>query len=402
MKVLVVLENRFIKDREGNVWCDRIVDYNFLKRYLEVFEEVIVCGRVGYVDYIENRKLLVSGDRVSFIELPNFTGAYGTIMSYKKIKRIIKSNIAEIDCAILRAPSHLSLIIYKILLKKHKRFAIEFVMAANKMFEGKGIVSKLLNKFINNKAKKMCLKANGVSYVTERILQKEYPCTAIINKSSKEYFTESYSSIDLDENRFYKQNWKIDDKPNIFKIIHIGYMDSLRKGQDVLITAVKRVIEKGYNVELELVGDGKNRSKFEELSKELGIDKIVKFSGSINNRDEIFDKLKQSHLFVFPTQSEGLPRAIIEAMAVGLPCISSPVDGIPELLDDEYLIDYNDYEGYENKIIELMSDWKKMIEISNMNYEKAQRYNKKILDNKRKAFYKKLYKLSCERDEKSK
>ena len=402
MKVLVVLENRFIKDREGNVWCDRIVDYNFLKRYLEVFEEVIVCGRVGYVDYIENRKLLVSGDRVSFIELPNFTGAYGTIMSYKKIKRIIKSNIAEIDCAILRAPSHLSLIIYKILLKKHKRFAIEFVMAANKMFEGKGIVSKLLNKFINNKAKKMCLKANGVSYVTERILQKEYPCTAIINKSSKEYFTESYSSIDLDENRFYKQNWKIDDKPNIFKIIHIGYMDSLRKGQDVLIRAVKRVIEKGYNVELELVGDGKNRSKFEELSKELGIDKIVKFSGSINNRDEIFDKLKQSHLFVFPTQSEGLPRAIIEAMAVGLPCISSPVDGIPELLDDEYLIDYNDYEGYANKIIELMSDWKKMIEISNMNYEKAQRYNKKILDNKRKAFYKKLYKLSCERDEKSK
>ena len=97
---------------------------------------------------------------------------------------------------------------------------------------------------------------------------------------------------------------------------------------------------------------------------------------------------------VFPTESEGLPRTIIEAMAVGLPCIYSPVDGVVELLDDEYLVEKRTPEAYSKKIEELLNDWEKMIKAGNENYNKALKYENSILNNKRQLFYKKLSDLA--------
>ena len=81
-------------------------------------------------------------------------------------------------------------------------------------------------------------------------------------------------------------------------------------------------------------------------------------------------------------------------MSQSLPCVSSPVDGIPELLDKEYLIDYNDVDGYAKKIIELISNWEKMISVGQQNYKKSLKYEKKILEQKRNCFYERLKSIS--------
>ena len=394
MKCLVVLENHFYLDSQKNIWCDRVVDYGYLKRYLSVFDSIVLTGRTQVVDKIDDEKLLVSGENVEFVPLPDFKGASGIIKNVFKLKKIIKNTIKECDCAIYRAPTHLSLFTYKEVLKNHKPLALEFMMAADKMFDGSGLLKRILNKLVDKSAKKMCMKANGVSYVTEHILQKEYPCKAIIDSSNKKYFTESYSSIDISEEMFYKQNWDENEKPKCFKIIHTGYMDSYRKGQDVLIKAIKKVIDKGYKIELTLIGDGDKRNEFEELVKKLKLEEIVLFKGLIKDKNVILDYLRKSHILVFPTQSEGLPRTIIEAMSQGLVCISSPVDGIPELLDEEFLIDYNDSEGYANKIIELINDWEKCCRESKKNYKKSLQYEKSFLDVKRKLFYENIMEAS--------
>lgn len=394
MKALIVLENHFYKDKQKNIWCDRVIDYNFLKRYLEVFDKIVVAGRCQKTSNVDDKKLLVSGENVEFILLPEFIGAKGLIKNLYKIKKILRNGIRNTDCTIYRAPTHISLFTYKEVLKQHKPLALEFMMAADKMVEGTNIIKLLANKLIKKRAQKMCKKANGVSYVTEKILQNDYPCKAIIDGESNEFFTSSYSTIDLEEKDFYKKKWKIDEKPEVFKIIHTGYMDSYRKGQDVLIKAVKEVKEAGYNVELILIGDGKKREEFEKIACELQIEDIIKFKGLIKNKKEIIENLRDAHILVFPTQSEGLPRTIIEAMAQGLPCISSPVDGIPELLDKEFLINYTDYMAYANKIIELITNWEKMKKISLRNYEKSQKYKKEVLMNKRKEFYQKLKRVA--------
>ena len=390
MKVLVVLENHFIKDKNNIIWCDRVVDYNFLQRYLNVFDEVIVSGRCQRTTDIVKNKLLVSGENIEFVELPDFKGIKGLIINLLEIKKILRGVISQVDCIIYRAPTHLSLFTYKEVLKQKKPLALEFMMAADKMVEGNNLINKIIKMITQN----MCMKVNGVAYVTEEILQKDYPCRAIKYGENKKYFTGSYSTIDLIDEDFFDQKWNCKKVPQKIQIIHTGYMDSYRKGQHTLIKAIKIVKEKGYNIKLTLIGDGQKRSEFENMVRELGIDEIVEFKGLIKNKKEVLEYLRKSHLLVFPTQSEGLPRTIIEAMAQGLPCLSSPVDGIPELLDEEFLIDYNDVEGYANKIIELINNWDKMVMISKENYIKSKKYNRNILNSKRCEFYKKLKGLS--------
>lgn len=393
MKALIVLENHFFMDKQKNIWCDRIIDYNFLKRYLDVFDSIAVMGRCTRVfDNIDD-KLLVSGENVDFFELPDFVGAIGLIKNLSKIKKILRNAIEVTDCVIYRAPTHISLFTYKEVLKKNKPLALEFMMSADKMIEGNSIIKNVLNNLIEKIAKKMCKEANGVSYVTEKTLQEKYPCNAILNGETDEYFTESYSTIELEEKYMKSKVWKLNEKPSEYKIIHTGYMDSYRKGQHTLIKALKVVKDKGYNVKLTLVGDGNKKEEFEDLVKKLDLEKNVEFTGLIKNKQEIFSKLQESHLLVFPTEAEGLPRTIIEAMAVGLPCISSPVDGVVELLPEEYLVKYDDFNGYAKKIMELLDDWEKMIKVSNNNFNVAKKYEKNKLDVKRKNFYSKIRKL---------
>ena len=392
MKALVVLENHFFLDSNCNVWCDRVVDYNYLKRYLNVFDSIVLIGRAQIVDSINDKKLQVSGENVEFVPLPDFKGAKGVVLNLFKIKRIVRKQLKSCDCAIYRAPTHLSLVTYKEVLKQKKPLLLEFMMAANKMFDGDGSIKKVLNKIVNRKTKRMCMRANGVSYVTEYILQKEYPCMAIKYPNNKNYFTGSYSSIDLSDEMFYRQKWNKNNKPKFFNIIHTGYMDSYRKGQDVVINVLKILSDKGYDVRLTFVGDGEKRKEFEKLVCQYKLNDKVEFTGLVSDKSTVIKYLRRSHFMVFPTQSEGLPRTLIEAMAQGLVCLSSPVDGIPELLDDEFLIDYNDINGYANKLVELIENWDKCCIESEKNYTKSLKYSYKNLCVKRKNFYSKIVK----------
>lgn len=393
MKLLVVLESHFYVDQNGEVWCDRVIDYNFLKRYLNVFEEVIVCGRTDK-ENDDKYKLKVTGKNVSFYKLPNFYGIKGLLTNYFKINKLLKKYVKDVDAVLYRVPTPLSLFTYKQVLRCNKVLAIEFMISADKMVEGKGLVNKIINDSINNIAKKICLKANGVSYVTEYTLQQKYPCKAIIQRSNSEsYFTASYSTIELDKKNINKQQWNKNNKPKVFHIIHTGYMDTYRKGQHILIKSLKKIRDNGYDVDLTLIGDGNKKKEFEKLAKDLNVYDYVNFLGLVKDKKIIFENLSKSHILAFPTEAEGLPRTIIEAMASGLPCISSPVDGIPELLDKEYLVNCNDINGYSQKIMYLIDNWEKMIKIGESNYNKAKMYEKTILDRKRNEFYINIYNL---------
>ncbi len=400
MKLLLILESHFFIDNNGDVWCDRVVDYNFLKRYMSTFSEIIVCGRTDN-NNDGKYKLKISGPSVSFRQLPNFYGIKGLIRNLFKIRKLVGKYVDEADVVLYRVPTPLSLFTYNEVLKKDKVLGIEFMISADKMIEGKGFIKDILNKKIDNIAKKICKKANGVSYVTDYVLQKKYPCMSqIIGRETNEFFTASYSTIELDKNNIELRDWNKNNQPCVYKIIHTGFMDTYRKGQNILIKATKILIDDGFKVELTLIGDGKKRKEFEKLTQELNIDNYVLFTGAVKDKQKIFEYLKGSHLLVFPTESEGLPRTIIEAMAVGLPCISSPVDGIVELLDQNCLVEKRTPEEYANKIKELLSNWSNMIELGNKNYNKALKYEKSILDEKRKEFYKKLYNLAVLKEKK--
>ena len=94
-------------------------------------------------------------------------------------------------------------------------------------------------------------------------------------------------------------------------------------------------------------------------------------------------------MFVFPTTSEGLPRVVIEAMANSLVCLATPVDGIPELLDESFLV-RRDPKVYAQKIKYLLAHPEKIKKNSKNNYKKSLDYRKELIDHKRRMFYNEL------------
>lgn len=390
-KLLLVLEEHFYLDTLGNYWAKRVIDDEYLSRYLNVFDEVTIYARIGNVTSEVKKGKKISTDKISFIAMPDFHGPKELAFLSGKIIKKFKVQLKICDVVILRSPSPLSLLLYRFI-PSSKTFGVEFMMGADKFFEGNNKINNFINSMIDSEAKKLVLKANGVSYVTERQLQINYPCKAISNGTSKEFFTTNYSSIDLDCSFYnYYPDKKVQQPINL---VHVGFMDYFRKGQDIAIETARLLIDEGHNVRLNLIGDGKERGTFEKLAKRLNIEDKVIFHGNIVNKLDIRNILSNSDVFIFPSHSEGLPRVIIEAMACSLPVVASNVDGIPELIDSEFLVQDFNPESYMLKIKSIIESQERIEQIRNRNYNFSKKYSAKNLSLKRNEFYLNLKKLA--------
>ena len=107
-----------------------------------------------------------------------------------------------------------------------------------------------------------------------------------------------------------------------------------KNGLGDLIMAVGIINKDGDKpVVLKIIGEGKLRSRLENLIKKLKINDRVIIKGQIPN-EQVYGYLKQADVFVRPSLSEGLGNAFLEAMAMGVPVIGTPVGGIPDFLTD--------------------------------------------------------------------
>jgi colanic acid/amylovoran biosynthesis glycosyltransferase len=104
-----------------------------------------------------------------------------------------------------------------------------------------------------------------------------------------------------------------------------------QKGQLLLVEAVRRLVAEGVDCRLTLVGDGEMRGAIEQLIQQHHLANHIVLTGNATG-DEVQKHILNARAFVLPSFGEGLPVAIMEALALGRPVVSTYIAGIPELV----------------------------------------------------------------------
>jgi glycosyltransferase involved in cell wall biosynthesis len=143
-------------------------------------------------------------------------------------------------------------------------------------------------------------------------------------KNIKDFFTATYSEAD-----------KVPLKSlNLKATIHFVFVGSLVKGKNPLfaIQLVEALFKKGYDVRLDLYGEGIERTTLEQYIASNRLENFIKLNGN-QNQETIKKAYQNSHFVVLPSQSEGWPKAVAEGMFWGCIPIATPVSCVPFMLD---------------------------------------------------------------------
>lgn len=138
-----------------------------------------------------------------------------------------------------------------------------------------------------------------------------------------------------------------------------------QKNQKLLISAFNKIVDSFSEYKLVIYGEGSLREELERYTRNLGLEDKVLFPGNVNNLPA---KIRDASVFVLPSDFEGMPNVLIEAMAVGLPCIATdcPCGGPRELIEDGkngFLIPVRDEERLVKVLTAILSNKLNVVQI---------------------------------------
>lgn len=140
------------------------------------------------------------------------------------------------------------------------------------------------------------------------------------------------------------------------RIVSVGRL-APQKNQKMLLRAFANVLKKYPEYKLEIYGDKYSyTSELEELIHSLGINEQVLLAGSVTN---LHEQIQNAEIFALSSNYEGMPNALIEAMCMGLPVISTKVSGATDLIEhgkNGLLVDVDDQFAMEEAIVRLLGD----------------------------------------------
>ncbi len=214
--------------------------------------------------------------------------------------------------------------------------------------KSKTIISIRNNPFNKKKNAKKIMKlfypfASSITVVSRKIKKD------LQNNFGLEKIEVIYNPVDFQKIQILKKE-KLSSKyqklfQNSFVFINIGRLTE-QKGQYYLIRAFRDVKKKAENTKLIILGEGPLRKKLEKLIKTLGLENDVFLLG---NRANVYKYLANSNCFILSSLWEGLPNTLLEAMAVGLPAISTDcATGSREIIAQDLLIDEKIEYPYRN------------------------------------------------------
>ena len=312
MKAILVHDHKFRKIN-GQFYSPGGLPDEVLQRYTSIFDKIIVIGRILEEDTVNPKYNLITTPNVTIQTSAN-----------------LEETISKVDVVISRLPSGNGTKAVKIAKQLGKPYLVEVVGCPfdslwNYNWKGKIIAIPAMLKM-----RRAVRNAPFAIYVTSDFLQRRYPCNGeTVNISNVNLVAASKEVLET-------RLTKIKTHHGPFVVGTAAALDVPYKGQGFVIRALARLKKKGItNFKYQVAGGG-DSSKLVELAKELGVADQLEIIGLLT-RQEMASWLDGLDIYIQPSLQEGLPRAVIEAMGRGLPCIGAKTGGIPELLDERFV-----------------------------------------------------------------
>lgn len=375
------MEAAFVHDHRfplfnGKYYASSGFDNAFIKRYLDIFGSVKIIAREE-----------VFKKTPEFETIENENVCFYTLLSSKKllcrnVRLELKNELLECKYAVIRVPSILGLMAENICRKNHIPYLTEVVGCPKDALAVKGIKGKITGIIYSGLMKRMIKHSNYTVYVSEEFLEKKYPTDGVFTNISN-IILNNYGTCDLEER---KRKIQIYNPKKGLLIGTCASVDTVYKGQEEVIRILPRLAEKGINVKYQLAGGG-SPSRLASVAARYGVSERVEFLGELSH-ENVFSWMDTLDIYVHPSKTEGLCRAVIEAMSRACPIIASDAGGIYEQIDDKYIYPKDD----GNKLFHLLVGFDKnaMMQQAYANYCNAQKYESTILDKRRRDFFGKL------------
>ena len=319
------------------------------------------------------------GIKVYNVPIPRkITAIKEMISSYKKIKKVCSENNYDI----LHCHSPIGGVLARFAFKDFRKKGGKLIYTAHgfHFFKGAPIKNWI------------------IFYPIEKFCSRYTDCLITINKEdykraknfkAKEVKYVPGIGIDTKKIKDIKKNRKILNEFNIkdeVVLVSVGELSN-RKNHKAILKALEKV--KG-NFKYIICGQGAKKEELIKLSKELNLQEKVEFLGY---RQDVKEILKTSDIFCFPSKQEGLPVALMEAMASGLPVICSDIRGNKDLIENKkggYLLKSYDIDEYSIKIQELIENKFLREEMGNFNLEKIKDFDRKKVNTIMEEIYNEL------------
>lgn len=348
---------------------------NITQRYTSIYGDLtIICRAISIkpdeknLSRIENPSVRVNAVHSSSLVISG------------KDKQKIRETVEKSDGVIVRLPSIIGEEVFKCAKQLKKPVLAEIVTCPWDSLWNHSLKGKVIAPVMWFKTRKSAKSADYVLYVTQQFLQRRYPTNGInIGCSDVEL-------IDNKDNILESRLESIDKKAENDEFI-LGTLASLNtkfKGQQYVMEAIAKLKSDGKKIKYRLAGGG-DASYLHSVAKNLDIEDLIIWDGLVPHKD-VFDWFAKLDLYIQPSEQEGLPRALVEAMSRACPCAGSDVGGIPELLQPEDIFKRSSWNSIYSYLKKIRKD--KLKANAKHNYVKAQEYTKTSLAPIREKFYK--------------
>ena len=375
---------RIFKDPQGNLYASGNFTPEVWERYISIADELTVVmtdsGRVIPQEEAQRSKHIIDTKKFDVVLLPD---KYTSLKSFFSLKRKRLSDKKEketfdkCDFAIIRSANT------SVLSRCRKwgiPYAVEVVGCLWDAFWNHSLKGKLMAPYEFFIAKYNASKAPYALYVTNEFLQKRYPAKKAVTVSCSDV-----SLYHLDEKVLEERIEKIKNHSGTYVLGTAAACNVRYKGQQFVIKALAHLKKQGLeNFRYDVVGSG-DPSYLLKVAEKLGVADKVNIVGQLSH-DKVMEWLKSIDLYIQPSLQEGLPRAVIEAMSMGVPCTGTNIAGMPELISEDLLFSRKNVREIASIIENL--DTEREIKAANENFQKAKEYDAKLLSRRRAEFYK--------------